>query len=876
MDEKTGQTVNDISENGLSATLGLNSSVNTDDPTWTTGKYGAGLSFDGGDYVARGTGPTIINTVSFWTYPTSTTNYFVDLNGSAYISAPSGTLSATGFTSPTIYVNGVVSSTLAANQWQYITVTTATNLNASALNFGKISTNYLAGKLDEVKLYNYARTSGQIVEDMNAGHPAPGSPVGSAVGYWKMDEGYGTTAYDSSPVANNGTFGASPRVPTWTNNGKFGKALSFDASTPANGDVVNLTDNTAYQVTTGLTLSAWVNPSTSTGQTEWIIARATGVSPWDDYNLTRLSNGSFKFQVRLASGLISASTATSFLSTNTWYHLVGTYDATTGNAYIYVNGVRKGSGTGTGNIQVSSTKLKIGCWSTSADACDSTTPFNGLIDEVKIYNSALTEDEIKLDYNRGSSMVLGSTSTTSAGVPDNSSTGEYCVPGSSDSCSAPVAEWKMDEKTGGYAYDTSGNGNNLTLAAGATWGLGKVGAAVKLDGSDDYIYGNLPTSYSEYTVEGWINWNGTQSSTYPTFAAFGTYSPGFYLEFGDNNYVSYYRSGISVLTFFPLSDITTNTWHYLSFTKSGSTISSYLDGKFKASITDTDTTDNTVIFSGDKTALPPNNTTQWGGFLDQVRIYNYARTPAQIAWDYNRGGPVGWWKMDECQGGTANDSSGNGNNGTITIGSLGSQSSLGTCAASAATAWYNGVTGKYNSSLNFDGTDDYVTRASTQYDFSKTFSIGAWIKTTTLASYKGVVPKFSNTGTAPYISFHGSGGNLRFECSDVGSNTRYLDWNGAISGSGLTDSQWHFVFFTYDQNNVKSYKDGVYQGMSTSWTYGCGNVSDTFYIGNFWAGTFSGQIDDVRIFNYALTANQVKTLFNSGSAVQFGPSTGSP
>ena len=88
MDEKTGQTVNDISENGLSATLGLNSSVNTDDPTWTTGKYGAGLSFDGGDYVARGTGPTIINTVSFWTYPTSTTNYFVDLNGSAYISAP--------------------------------------------------------------------------------------------------------------------------------------------------------------------------------------------------------------------------------------------------------------------------------------------------------------------------------------------------------------------------------------------------------------------------------------------------------------------------------------------------------------------------------------------------------------------------------------------------------------------------------------------------------------------------------------------------------------------------------------------------------------------------------------------------------------------
>jgi len=48
-------------------------------------------------------------------------------------------------------------------------------------------------------------------------------------------------------------------------------------------------------------------------------------------------------------------------------------------------------------------------------------------------------------------------STSSAG------TAEYCIPGSSDSCDPPVAEWNFDEKTGDYAYDTSGNGNTGTL-----------------------------------------------------------------------------------------------------------------------------------------------------------------------------------------------------------------------------------------------------------------------------------------------------------------------------------------------------------------------------------------------------------------------------
>jgi len=95
-------------------------------PTLTSGtaRYSgskSALSFDStSDYVTTGNIGSGIKTVEFWVYPTSTTNYFVDLNGSAYISASGGTVSATGFTSPTIYVNGAVSSTITANTWQHI------------------------------------------------------------------------------------------------------------------------------------------------------------------------------------------------------------------------------------------------------------------------------------------------------------------------------------------------------------------------------------------------------------------------------------------------------------------------------------------------------------------------------------------------------------------------------------------------------------------------------------------------------------------------------------------------------------------------------------------------------------------------------------
>src|SRR5690606_26203607 len=109
---------------------------------------------------------------------------------------------------------------------------------------------------------------------------------------------------------------------------------------------------------------------------------------------------------------------------------------------------------------------------------------------------------------------------------------------------------------------------------------------------------------------------------------------------------------------------------------------------------------STIMFGTSTSGQSPD------GQIDHVKIYDYARTPAQIAYDYNRGKPLAHWRFDECEGAVAHDSSGNEHHGTINIGATGTQSTAGTCQTSGA--WANGKDGKFSGSLNFDGEDDWV------------------------------------------------------------------------------------------------------------------------------------------------------------------------
>jgi len=281
------------------------------------------------------------------------------------------------------------------------------------------------------------------------------------------------------------------------------------------------------------------------------------------------------------------------------------------------------------------------------------------------------------------------------------------------------------------------------------------------------------------------------------------------------------------------------------------------------------------------------SSTSLTGKLDSISIFNYARTAAQVAWDYNRGAPVGWWKMDECQGTTANDSSGNGNTGTITVGGSGTQTAVGTCTASATTMWYTGRTGKYNSSLNFDGTDDYVDMgnvSSLNFDKTSSFTLSTWIKTNSTTGFPTFLGKLQNsprTGYGIYLVNSGVGtvGGVGFTITNSSGNA--IEVRGSIN---VANNNWHHIVVTYSGSSaasgVKIYTDGILNTNSTVTDALSSATTSTasFQVGAFNNGSqpFTGQIDDPRIYNYPLTVTQIKTLYNGGGAVRYGPVTGSP
>ena len=119
-----------------------------------------GQEFDGfNDYIDAGNIGSI-NAVSCWIKSDSGDESLFDFDGGTHtIAISSGQLTAAGWASPIIYVDGVATGTVDTN-WHYITVTTATAFNATATHIGRAGLNYFRGELDEVRVSGAERSQG--------------------------------------------------------------------------------------------------------------------------------------------------------------------------------------------------------------------------------------------------------------------------------------------------------------------------------------------------------------------------------------------------------------------------------------------------------------------------------------------------------------------------------------------------------------------------------------------------------------------------------------------------------------------------------------------------------------------------------------------
>jgi chitodextrinase len=207
-----------------------------------------------------------------------------------------------------------------------------------------------------------------------------GGTTPNLVAAYSFNEGSGTTVNDSTGNGNTGTIVNA----TWTTAGKFGNALSFNGTNAR----VAINDSASLHLTSGVTLEAWVNPSVAPTGWQDVIYK-----PNDNYFLTAGSAPSNlpNSGVSLTNNTEPLAPGAIRLAANTWVHLAMTYDGA--NLKMYVNGALVNTVAQSGTIVTSTNQLQIG-----GDTLFSQY-FQGLIDEVRVYNIALTQAQIQSDMN---------------------------------------------------------------------------------------------------------------------------------------------------------------------------------------------------------------------------------------------------------------------------------------------------------------------------------------------------------------------------------------------------------------------------------------------------------------------------------------------
>jgi hypothetical protein len=201
------------------------------------------------------------------------------------------------------------------------------------------------------------------------------------VSYWKFDEGSGTQAMDSAGSNHGSISGA-----TWTG-GKVGGALNFDGS----NDYVDCGDIAAVDGTRGLTIMAWINTDSISAQK--LVSRKGEDYP--PYYFWVRSDYTIFFGIYRSYTAYTAQTTETIIP-NEWFFVAGTYDGETVRTYI--DGVERATNTSpSGPTNSNGFSVQIG----SAYPEYPTAWFDGKIDEVVIYNRAVSADEIMRFYENG-------------------------------------------------------------------------------------------------------------------------------------------------------------------------------------------------------------------------------------------------------------------------------------------------------------------------------------------------------------------------------------------------------------------------------------------------------------------------------------------
>ncbi|MFA5099170.1 MAG: LamG domain-containing protein, partial [Candidatus Paceibacterota bacterium] len=216
-------------------------------------------------------------------------------------------------------------------------------------------------------------------------------------------------------------------------------------------------------------------------------------------------------------------------------------------------------------------------------------------------------------------------------------------------------------------------------------------------------------------------------------------------------------------------------------------------------------------------------------------LYELGTNLTLLPLDYGDTSLVGYWKFDEGTGTTAYDASGHNKNGTLVNGPTWS-------------------TGKQGGAINFTLTEDYVSTPNINIDDK--LSIALWAKATDGASGRLIDKAWPENGS---FLFYRASSNLDFGMKNV-AGTRI---DAMSNSNSFPAGQWIFIVGTWDNSSANIFINAVKQEQSVNFN-GSINRTDNLFIGGGSAATsFNGLIDDIRIYNRALSAAEIFALYSA-------------
>ncbi|GAA3929461.1 LamG domain-containing protein [Litoribacillus peritrichatus] len=438
------------------------------------------------------------------------------------------------------------------------------------------------------------------------------------VAYWSFNNIVDQTVPDDSGNGHDGTLGNNSSSNNDEPLSQCGAYLEYDGS----DDFVNVPDHNDLDISEELTVAVWIRPEKIPSS-----GLMTIVSKDENFEFHVNSSGQINWWWNNSSGSTREFNSTGTVPVDEWTHVAIVYSKSAGNQTIYLNGVASGSRSFSEDLRNNSDPLQIG-----NDQFFSGRYFQGDLDEVYVYDQALTQAEVQ-------DLMLVE--------PD------FC--GTDDALAYYIFDNETWNGTVGEVSDGSGNGADATAVNGTlnleatpaidgTPGTCQYGG---FDGQNDYLVTEDSASElqlgGDYSTAVWVQgsavvdqnqWAGIYTRTNASGSA-----NHWNLQRQDNNDVLVvYHNNASWNTGISLTQVS-NGWHHVGITYSGTTITSYLDGvQVSSSTFSTATVTGTghLNIGADRTQSA---NFVWNGLIDELFIFDQAISAEDMAALYNQTRP---------------------------------------------------------------------------------------------------------------------------------------------------------------------------------------------------------------------------------------------